>query len=85
MKQVCEKCGKKKRVRHVVYFKGKYLCSDCKPKLNIGSHKGYISLEQALSRVYEVKGYIDKRNHVQQKLNVPSILIGHRIKLVLVD
>lgn len=63
---------------------------------NVGRFRCYISLEEALAKVYEVKGYLINQNRMDASghkrpptraacLNVPSILIGHKVKLVLVE
>lgn len=53
--------------------------------INLGCHKPYFTLEEALSRIYEVKGYKQKKKKgIEARINVPSILIGHKIKLLLI-
>jgi len=84
-KKVCEKCGRKIRIRNVVCFKGKYLCSNCKPKnIPLPFLKGF-TLKRALEKEYNVTGYLTKKNSLEAKIHVPSILIGKKVKLILVD
>lgn len=77
----CDKCGRIKRSRYIVQFKGKFLCSDCKPRINV-SHRR--TIEQALNKVYGVRGYMAKNGSVSAVINVPSVMAGRKVKLVLV-
>ena len=45
-----------------------------------------MTLEQALDKTYEVRSYKDKRGYFHNVgFSLPNILIGHKVKLVLVD
>ena len=88
------KCGK--RVRHLRKYQNDLLCYQCYTKkvtkigTTLGKFKSKISLEQALNKVYNIDGYkyIDgkKQPRIQARnICVPSILIGHKVKFVLVD
>ena len=86
--QICKKCSK--RTRSLRYGKrGGFLCYTCwiKEHHPINCGRGpIVPLEEVLSRVYEVKGYINKTNgQISASIGFPSILIGHKIKIVLVD
>lgn len=81
----CDKCGRRKRIRNVVYYRGKYLCSNCKPGLIQFPYKKGFTLKRSLEKEYNVTGYLDKSNRLHAKIHVPSILIGRKVKLVLVD
>lgn len=53
--------------------------------IRIGNRRPLISLKEAISRVYEVKGYKDNVNKtIRARIEFPSILIGHKVKLVLI-
>ena len=90
----CDECKKLFRVRHVIQLKGKFLCTTCKNKLltsriqNSATQK-YVSftaktLEQALGKIYEINGYLMGNGSIKAYRSFPSILIGHKVKLVLV-
>lgn len=86
-KIVCEKCKKTKRSRHIIYFKGKYLCKNCISVIgNVGFLCNQISFEEALNKIYEVKGYKQKtRATIMATCTFPSILVGHKFKIMLQD
>lgn len=56
--------------------------------IRIGNRKPYISLEKALSREYEVLATAIKKGkqkgRIHPLIRVPQILIGHKVKLILV-
>ena len=58
-------------------------------KIGIGHRRPHISLSKALEKEYEVKGTIVKsgkfKGNIMPKICVPQILIGHKVKLILVD
>jgi len=84
-KAICEECKKEHRVRNIVLFKGKYICPFCKRKYAPGGSSRF-SIGKSLERIYNVRGYINKRTgKITSIISVPSILIGHKVKLVLVD
>lgn len=92
-KCICEECGKKNRVRHMALFHGKLLCNNCRittlPTLSLRSAstkgKPSITLEQALSRTYLPNIYDTKRGSISCSLNIPHVLAGKKLKLVLAD
>lgn len=94
-KAPCEICKKIFRVRHIILFKGKYLCTDCRLALNkiqesaIHIGREYISLETALKREYEVKTYFHKNQNgtsvASSSINVPSCFMNKKVKLVLIE
>lgn len=91
----CDGCGKIKRVRHIIQFKGKFLCNICinnLPQNRIQQSATQIlsgcnkkTMEQALSKIYLFKGYYQKGIYEKCAMAFPTILIGHKIKLVLAD
>ena len=85
MVKICEKCGKKHRKLRKV--RSKFLCYNCSIKdLHIIGTFKEKTLEQALSKVYEIGYSINKGGHVISKaIAPPRILIGHKIKLFLMD
>jgi len=67
--------------------KGKFLCYHCyhkRFKNFLGGMKPYYNLEEALSKVYIIRGYAGKQG-VKAVISIPSILAGHKVKLVLAD
>lgn len=79
----CEKCKRKVRSRNVIRFKGKTLCSNCRARIMVGPSNPRIDLKKALGRVYKVKGYLNKKGSVNSKIDVPSILTGKKVKLII--
>ena len=70
-------------------YKGSFYCylcyrKRCKMMDNPLGSKPYFNLEQALNRVYEVKGYMSNENKILARLHLPQILTGHKVRLVLV-
>lgn len=75
----------KKLMRNYRTFKDKMLCWNCYNKrVNLLPKKTAISLEKALSKTYEINGYINNQQRLVAARTFPSILIGHKVKLVLV-
>ncbi len=56
--------------------------------INIRKRKPYKSLEQALNKIREVRGYKKKHGNGEPSfygsLTLPQILVGKKVKLVLV-
>ena len=64
------------------------MCRRCynKTKTRITYKTGArVSLKKALEKIYEIKGYISKRGHLTALKSFPSILIGHKVRLVIVE
>jgi len=91
IKKTCTICGK--NVRDLFRHKLDYCCRMCYRKkvhmIENHNFQSYISLESALKKVYTVKGYKRIKNGKPRirisQIHPPSILIGHKVKLVLVD
>lgn len=90
VKRLCEIC--KRRTNKLWNYNSKKLCFSCyslfRPKIGFYKSGKYKSLKEAISQDYEVKGYLKKNKKqtvLQAYLNVPAILIGHKIKIVLAD
>jgi hypothetical protein len=86
----CQECGRKSKSFRVL--KGKVYCYNCwKKHLHIigGQGKRIMSLDKALSKTYFIRGYgyMSKKGYptVQALFNVPSILIGHKVKIILAE
>ena len=80
----CMDCGKEmKRFRKL---KGRFICFSCYQKKIkfISMRPCHISLEKALAKTYELHGYLTKDGQILCQRGFPSILIGHKVKLVLV-
>ena len=94
-KAECDECGKNPRVRNVIKFKGRFLCKNCRSKIlsyriqqsaseKIKPTVAY-TFEEAINKVYEIKGYLTKNARIRSVISCPQILIGHKVKLVLVN
>ena len=94
-KKSCEGCGK--LYRNLTKVRHKYLCYYCKRKvlapIGVGGGRYYVPFEEAISKVYEVRGYKnlgDLRNYpkrnpsIQASCNFPAILVGHKFKIQLI-
>jgi len=84
--RTCQNCDNKVRSFHI--FKGKFLCYKCYRKQvhiipNPSPHRK--TMEEVLNKVYEIKGYINKNGSIKNQLNLPQVLIGHKIKISLAD
>lgn len=89
-KSICDGCKKDLRVRNLVLFKGKFLCRNCRNQTDtfraqasassIG--RGYITLQEALDKIYEPKLYGSKSCCV---INLPFCFEGKRIKISIVE
>lgn len=95
-KMKCDECGNLRRSRNVVRHKSKFLCFTCRQKLPSTRLQKSISqslnpdarktLKEALNRVYEVKPYVSKKGKlIAGGISPPQILIGRKVKFVLVD
>ena len=86
VKKTCDNC--KKKYREIIYFKGKFICRHClkkvENKLGKISHNKIQTLQKALDKTYEIKGYIN-RGYIVAYRTFPQILIGHKVKLKLAD
>jgi hypothetical protein len=80
--KICGDCGKK--MRRFRTNKGKFVCYPCsiKDKKIINPHK-YFNMEKALSKEYIVHGYGKKKScSIVAVIHVPSVLIGHKVRLI---
>jgi hypothetical protein len=82
----CSNC-KKKTTLHV--FKDKLLCWQCYSKhaklIPRGGGAKITSLDKALNKIYTIQGYLNDKGKLNAVRSFPSILIGHKVKLVLAD
>ena len=93
-KSKCDGCKKIIRMRHIVKFKGRFLCYVCRQKLLTQrlqesasdklSDRLKITLKEALEKTYMIHGYLTKKGSIIAQRTFPSILVGHKVKLVLV-
>lgn len=83
--KLCEECGHgTKSIRN---FQNKFLCYRCYFKHMTrmpGIPAGYITLEEALDKVREVKCTSSNTNPIGH-LHLPRILIGRKVKLILIE
>ena len=84
----CARCGKKTHGNYIV--EEGFVCYNCSRKgfhrIGVHDRKPYISIDKALSKVYEVKGYKAKNGRIQiSHICPPQTLIGRKVKLVLVE
>ena len=48
--------------------------------------KRKITVKEALSKIYNIRGTVDKNNNrIQSRINVPVCLMGKKVKLKLVE
>ena len=91
----CQGCGNWKSSKSVIQFRGKLLCGTCrqkKPNSRLQMSAGQrlnptrkLSLEEALSKTFYIKGYKGKNGRILTNLCPPQVLIGHKIKFILAD
>lgn len=92
----CDRCQIKRTVRKLTQFKKQWLCNSCltkSPKSKFQLSSSMIqskilarTLEEALNRTYEIKGYKNQQSRTfHATISVPQILIGHKVKLSLCD
>jgi len=90
----CDGCNKEKRTRNIVMMKGQFLCNICRTKrptfrlqssaCQIG--RPMISLNEALEKTYSVKKYYNRISGAYQyNCSFPSILVGHRVIIKLIE
>ena len=69
-------------------YKNKYLCYKCYIKhvriIKEGDNR-LMPLHEALSKTYEVRGYVNNKGYIISTMSFPQILIGHKFKLVLIE
>lgn len=86
-KKKCTKC--RKTCRKIYRYKSNFLCHLCYARSLVmiprGGNNNLTSLENALKKVYNVRGIINSRNTVVATTTFPGILVGHKIKIVLAD
>ena len=86
-KKLCSDCSLKYRKLRV--YKQKMLCWNCYRKSVSwmpSPGQSIVTLEKALERVYEIRGYLNKNStRLVTYCSFPSILIGHKVRLILCD
>jgi hypothetical protein len=87
VKHTCQKCGLNYRKMYNMK-NGLSVCWKCSRKdynkMRIPYANPRITLQEALDRVYEVRGYLSKNNYPITHVSIPTILIGRKFKIVLV-
>ena len=85
-KETCMECNN--YTKSFRSYNNKFLCYKCYIKhvriIREGRTKT-LSLQEALNKTYEGRGYINSDGYIYSNISLPSILIGHKFKLVLVD
>lgn len=86
----CSECSIK--TKSTLLGKEGFVCKNCYNKdkkiITIGDRRPRISLEKALDKTYEVKGYGSGKGKtpiLHVLISCPQILIGHKVRLVLCD
>ena len=83
----CSECGA--NTKSTLFGKDGFVCKSCynhnKEMINIGDRRPIMSLEKALEKTYEVRGYPNTNGRLQVVISCPQILIGRKVKLVLCD
>ena len=91
IKSQCQAWGCKIWSKNLRVYKGKMLCWNCyRKKVGLiwgtgGIGRNRRSLGQALDKIYYVRGHVDKRGYITASFSLPSIMAGHKIKVVLAD
>lgn len=92
----CNKCKRLIKPSRLFNYKGELICKFCIIKLPqnrdlmsasiIKSRSNSSTMKEALEKEYMVSGYKCKgKNTIKSQINsVPTILIGHKVKLVLI-
>ncbi len=65
-----------------------FLCYKCyNNRVTVIGKKGMnqLSIKEALAKTYEINGYLNPKGQIIAHRSFPQILIGHKVKLVLVD
>jgi len=89
--KICEECGH--MIRQIRYFKGKYYCYNCymKHAKKMSEYGEFFeppaikTLDEALNKIRIVRGYINNRGTLYANISLPSVLVGKKIKLILVE
>ena len=83
--KICKDC--KTTIKRFREYKGNVFCFRCyRKKVNIlGGEKGIFSMKKALSKTYLLKGYAKSNGQISCIRSFPSILIGHKVKLQLIE
>lgn len=98
-KMVCNGCNKAKRPRHIIKYKGEYLCTSCMSKLpsarETRSIEGLLrgntgrpttKLDKALNKIYTVRSYMKKDGvGINCSIGLPSVFAGKKVKISIVE
>jgi len=85
----CSVCGKKTRSLRI--GREGFVCFSCSRNpykiIRVGDKSPKKNIEEVLNKVHEIKGKINKKNKgiYIKNISIPQILIGHKVKLVLVE
>ena len=79
----CDECGNV-MTRGFHHFRNEVLCSNCY-KRKFTSIPLIIPKEEALNKVYKIKGYLCKDGNIHCQCNFPSILNGIKFKIQIVN
>jgi len=77
----------RKKIKRFRKYKNKILCFNCyvKKMTIIGGIGKCYSMEKALSKIYTIHGYVNNRGRIFAQRDFPRILIGHKVKLKLIE
>jgi len=80
---LCDNCKKKTTLHR---YQDKLLCWGCYSKnIRIIGGAKLTSLNKALNKTYTIQGYLNKKGKITAVRSFPSILIGHKVKLILAE
>ena len=80
----CSKC--KNQTRGTWRYKTDFYCHRCyKKNFKIINMAIPFSFQKAMNKIYEIRGYLHKNGSINANCTFPQILIGHKVKLVLVE
>ena len=82
----CEEC--KKKTKSFRICKGKMICYSCYQKkvkiIGIGNGRHSMTLNEALNKTYKITGYLRPSGTLYNIIYLPPVLIGKKVKLILV-
>lgn len=85
----CEECRKQVRHKKIKRFASLWLCWNCYRRkvhiIHVGQTQSKLTLKQALDKTYDLHAYLDKNRGLVVTRSFPSILAGHKVKLLIVE
>lgn len=85
----CSECGR--NTKSTIIGKKGFVCKECSNKyktmirVDRKSLQPKITLEDAMEKTYEIKGYKNTKGRISCVIHTPQILIGKRVKFILAE